>query len=324
MRLGKGKGGEGQETAHRNGDWKHLEIARRQNRQRENKKTRSPAETVTSRRNKPIRLESSSLSGLEASSNSFSYSLLRRHLATRKYLFALHFSAMTLPAPLVALKSSSDSPRVPTHTRLRHRRPWERSLLIQVVVLGLLLVLVVAQSNGGTSISLPPAPQPGPDLNNQGAMAPSADSPSPTQNSGDKPHDSTTASATITASAAPPKPTTITTVTVINGTTTTLTLTITPTQAAAPAAQPPPPTSIPKAPQSVLVVQSISYGKVLPAAGPADDQMESHFWDQFLPKEGGAKASDGSLSYLWRGSSESTTLVWTMMMVIVTVALLSR
>ena len=232
--------------------------------------------------------------------------------------FCFHFSAMTQPAPIFVLKSSSDSTPVSTHTRLHHRRSWRRRLLTQLVVLGLLLALVVAQSNGGTPASSPPAPQPGPDLNNQAAIAPSGESPTPTQNSGDKHHDSATA--TITGSASPPKPTTITTVSVINGTTTTLTLTITPTQAA----QPPPPTSIPKAPQSVLVVQSISYGKVLPAAGPADDLIQSHFWDQFLPKEGGAKASDGSLSHLWRGSSESTTLVWTVMMVIVTVALLSR
>jgi len=58
---------------------------------------------------------------------------------------------------------------------------------------------------------------------------------------------------------------------------------------------PPPPvpatTTLPKAPQSILVVESTTYGKVLPAAGPADDHIGGHFWDQF-----GQISSDGSRS----------------------------
>lgn len=236
----------------------------------------------------------------------------------------------SLPPPvLVVSKPSSDSSRTSTFARVHpRRRSWRRQwlLLTQLTLLGLLFLstFVLAQSGDG-SLSSPPAPQPGSGSNGQGAMAPSDDSSSSkTQDSSDRHQDSITSSSTITGTAASTKPTTITTVTVINGTTTTLTLVITPTPAAVAAQQPPPPTSLPKAPQSILIIQSTSYGKVLPAAGPADDQIESHFWDQFVSREGGAKASDGSLSYLWRGSAESTTLVLTATMVIVIVALLSR
>ncbi|KAF9574562.1 hypothetical protein EC968_006175 [Mortierella alpina] len=50
-------------------------------------------------------------------------------------------------------------------------------------------------------------------------------------------------------------------------------------------------TTLPKAPQSILVVESTTYGKVLPAAGPVDDHIGGHFWDQF-----GQISSDGSKS----------------------------
>ncbi|KAF9983929.1 hypothetical protein BGZ75_004519 [Mortierella antarctica] len=66
--------------------------------------------------------------------------------------------------------------------------------------------------------------------------------------------------------------------------------------AATPLSYPPPPampatTTLPKAPQSILVVESTTYGKVLPAAGPADDHIGGHFWDQYSQI-----SSDGSRS----------------------------
>ncbi|KAF9125165.1 hypothetical protein BGX30_000586 [Mortierella sp. GBA39] len=95
-----------------------------------------------------------------------------------------------------------------------------------------------------------------------------------------------------TISAAPPQPTVITTVSVINGTTTTMTITVTPSApgggsggGGAPA------TTLPKAPQSIIIIQDTTYGKVLPAAAPVDDVIESHFWDQYVPHDGPVKSS---------------------------------
>ncbi|KAG0364645.1 hypothetical protein BGZ54_007293 [Gamsiella multidivaricata] len=85
----------------------------------------------------------------------------------------------------------------------------------------------------------------------------------------------------------------ISTVTVLNGTIMTVTAVITIGQTGQPATQQaiPATSTLPKAPQSILVVQSTSYGKILPAAGPPNDQIESHFWDQFVPSPQGKKKS---------------------------------
>ncbi|KAG0036389.1 hypothetical protein BGZ82_004295 [Podila clonocystis] len=63
---------------------------------------------------------------------------------------------------------------------------------------------------------------------------------------------------------------------------------------AAPAPVVPTTSTIPKAAQSILVIQSTTYGKVLPAAGPVDDHIESHFWDQFSPPDMPGKSSSAS------------------------------
>ncbi|KAF9101617.1 hypothetical protein BGX29_005440 [Mortierella sp. GBA35] len=75
-----------------------------------------------------------------------------------------------------------------------------------------------------------------------------------------------------------------------------MTVTITPAPVAGGAgpAVAPMTSSLPKAPQSILVVGSTPYGKVLPAAGPVDDEIKSHFWDQYLPNNGGAPKSSSS------------------------------
>ncbi|KAK3825965.1 MAG: hypothetical protein J3Q66DRAFT_365670 [Benniella sp.] len=103
--------------------------------------------------------------------------------------------------------------------------------------------------------------------------------------------------ATITASGTSPSPTSQPSIitTIINGTPTTLT-TMT---AASPAYQQPilGPNSIPKAPQSLLVVQSTTYGKVLPAVAPTDDWINSHFWDQFVPPSQGGQKSSASRTW---------------------------
>ncbi|KAG0244745.1 hypothetical protein BGW41_006303 [Actinomortierella wolfii] len=86
----------------------------------------------------------------------------------------------------------------------------------------------------------------------------------------------------------------VTTVTVIDGTTSTYTMGPTATVPAMVNEVTRTPT-ISKAVQSVLVIASTTYGKPLPAAGPVDDQMESHFWDKFKPRPvtGGGGLSKG-------------------------------
>ncbi|KAG0292314.1 hypothetical protein BGZ96_004348 [Linnemannia gamsii] len=108
--------------------------------------------------------------------------------------------------------------------------------------------------------------------------------------------DGSKGSSTITG--APPQPTVITTVSVINGTTTTMTITVTPSAGGggAGAAGATPATLLPKAPQSIIVIQDTPFGKVLPAAGPANDEIESHFWDQYVPHSGPGKSSANTVS----------------------------
>ncbi|KAG0047016.1 hypothetical protein BGZ83_007848 [Gryganskiella cystojenkinii] len=243
---------------------------------------------------------------------------------------------MNAQPPQSFANSKTSSLPSPSHTSgttrtQRRRQLWRRHLLTYLVFLGLLLSILAisnpahAQSSGDEgSSSSPPPPQPGSNPNGQGAAAAPSGNSSPNTKDSSHGHDSVTSSSTITATVSAPKPTTITTVTVINGTTTTMTLTITPSPAAGANPGPPPPTSLPKAPQSILVIQSTSYGKVLPAAGPVDDQIESHFWDQFVPRDPGVKASDGSLSPVWSGSRETRTMILTALMVILVVGLLSQ
>ncbi|KAF9575918.1 hypothetical protein BGW38_008179, partial [Lunasporangiospora selenospora] len=157
--------------------------------------------------------------------------------------------------------------------------------LLALVLLGVLdgqLVSVMAQ------LVSPPNPQPGPAVIPNPAPSPSVPNPA---NDAPKPNPVTTGNNGATT---PPAGSIVTTVTVINGTTTTVTLTL--TAAAPPAVQQPQTTSlIPKAPQSVLLIQSTTFGKVLPAAGPVDDQVESHFWDRFAPpSDGGIPKPKGS------------------------------
>ncbi|KAG0368197.1 hypothetical protein BGX24_002910, partial [Mortierella sp. AD032] len=144
----------------------------------------------------------------------------------------------------------------------------------------------------------PPAPQPA----NGGGSTPTnnpvaAPGDAAKTDSGSKPTITSsgggTASGASTITDAPPQPTVISTVTVINGTTTTVSITVTPAGGGGlPAAAVP--TTLPKAPQSIIVIQDTPYGKVLPAAGPPDDVIESHFWDQYVPHEGGPKSSSAS------------------------------
>ncbi|KAF9317103.1 hypothetical protein BG003_001149 [Podila horticola] len=165
----------------------------------------------------------------------------------------------------------------------KHHRPryFKKSLVAILVLLLLLsLCLVSAQSSGDS----PPPAQPGSDKSEPPTKTHGSDS-----GGG---HGSVTVSAGTTITAAP-SPSVITTVSVINGTTTTITMTIT----AAPAPLVPTTSTIPKAAQSILVIQSTTYGKVLPAAGPVDDHIESHFWDQFSPPDIPGKGKSSSASH---------------------------
>ncbi|KAF9975035.1 hypothetical protein BGZ73_001442 [Actinomortierella ambigua] len=76
----------------------------------------------------------------------------------------------------------------------------------------------------------------------------------------------------------------MTTVTVISGTTKIITITPTATEPSAAGGVITGTPTIPKAVQSVLVVASTSFGRALPAAGPVNDEIESHFWDRFMPR----------------------------------------
>ncbi|KAF9920667.1 hypothetical protein FBU30_009475 [Linnemannia zychae] len=141
----------------------------------------------------------------------------------------------------------------------------------------------------------PPAPQPA----NSGGTPTDAAAPVPGGSPAkidpnSKPTVVPTASLEIgssTVTEAPPQPTIITTVTVISGTSTTVTITVTP---AAGNPSSPATSSLPKAPQSIIIVQGTPYGKVLPAAGPINDEIESHFWDQYVPRDGDTKSSASS------------------------------
>ncbi|KAF9303070.1 hypothetical protein BGZ74_004424 [Mortierella antarctica] len=166
----------------------------------------------------------------------------------------------------------------------KHHRPrsFTKSLVATLVFALLLsLCLVSAQSSGGS----PPLAQPGSDLSDPPTKTHGGDS-----GGG---HGSVTVPGGATVTAVP-SPSVVTTVSVINGTTTTITMTIT---AAGPAPVVPTTSTIPKAAQSILVVQSTTYGKVLPAAGPVDDRIESHFWDQFSPPDMPGKGKSSSASH---------------------------
>jgi len=204
-----------------------------------------------------------------------------------------HPSTGNQTSPL--LSSSSSSSMKSFSSRLTRR-----SIFIIIVSLATILLfpsLVTAQ--------LPPGPQPGIGVDYSVASTdPGAAAPTISQ-------DSNTNHATITMSITAtgvPKPTIITTVAVVSGTTTTLTTVITGAVgtgvSGAMGAQgtglpvPAITSTLPKAPQSILVVQSTTYGKILPAAGPVDDQIQSHFWDQFVarPEDSSGKKSSSSSS----------------------------
>ncbi|KAI1321605.1 hypothetical protein EDD11_003085 [Mortierella claussenii] len=178
-------------------------------------------------------------------------------------------------------------------------------IFISLAVLFLFFATAAAQSV--------PGPQPG------AAIAPSVTSgdagkisPTKTQDSGGNRPMAVTGMGTDGSASA--RVSVVTTVTVIDGATTTITSMVTPAPVAGnnqlqPAAAAT--SSLSKAPQSILVVQSTTFGKTLPAAGPVDDQIESHFWDQFVVRpEGGSRTSSGnmirelsmfmSMSTVWR------------------------
>ncbi|KAI8357063.1 hypothetical protein B0O80DRAFT_424982 [Mortierella sp. GBAus27b] len=144
----------------------------------------------------------------------------------------------------------------------------------QYPIILILLLVVLLQSTA--SAQAPPAPQPGLGIDPNGV--PAASDSTPTKTLGPEP------GSHVTSTRPPiPNPSVTTTVTVINGTTTLTTVTNAPT--APPGIQQPPTiTSLTKPPQSVLIVQSTTYGMVLPAAGPSDDTIEGHFWDRFVPQ----------------------------------------
>ncbi|KAF9162213.1 hypothetical protein DFQ26_003752 [Actinomortierella ambigua] len=175
--------------------------------------------------------------------------------------------------------------------KARAGTPPTITLLKTLLVVLLLACVALAQA--------PPAsnPQPGP-----GAI------PQPTTESGDKRKGTKDNERPPIAAAATSGSggagVVMTTVTMISGTPTTIT--ITPT---ASGLQPPgggggvitgTPT-VTKVVQSVLVVASTTYGRPLPAAGPIDDEIESHFWDRFMPRPAigpGSRGSSGASLYL--------------------------
>ncbi|KAF9436541.1 hypothetical protein BGZ76_003629 [Entomortierella beljakovae] len=152
-----------------------------------------------------------------------------------------------------------------------------------------------SQSSGPTKFSLiaqsPAGPQPGSQAGNDpSATIPyGGDTPTKTQSSNNNRPSATSGSGDST-----PQAQAVTTVTVINGTTTTIVASATVPQPQ-PQQQPVITTSsLPKASQSVIVIQSVTYGKVLPAAGPTDDQISGHFWDQLVPASDGTKAASST------------------------------
>ncbi|KAG0267529.1 hypothetical protein DFQ27_008670 [Actinomortierella ambigua] len=176
--------------------------------------------------------------------------------------------------------------------KARAGTPPTITLLKTLLVVLLLAYVALAQA--------PPAsnPQPGP-----GAI------PQPTTESGDKrkgtkDNERPPIAAAAASSGSGGAGVVMTTVTMISGTPTTIT--ITPT---ASGLQPPgggggvitgTPT-VTKVVQSVLVVASTTYGRPLPAAGPIDDEIESHFWDRFMPRPAigpGSRGSSGASLYL--------------------------
>ncbi|KAF9360671.1 hypothetical protein BGX26_008174 [Mortierella sp. AD094] len=155
-----------------------------------------------------------------------------------------------------------------SHGNLNHRRcsvsRQQRLAILLIFLLAIIIRPVVAQP--------PPGPQPGSQPGTDASATTTSNgsnTPTKTQsNSHTTITNSSSANSTVAQSQI------ISTVTVINGTTTTIVATITapqPAQQAAPATS-----SLPKAPQSVFVVQSTAYGKVLPAAGPSDDGVNNN------------------------------------------------
>ncbi|KAK5828636.1 hypothetical protein F5H01DRAFT_374102 [Linnemannia elongata] len=184
----------------------------------------------------------------------------------------------------------------------RQYKPTRSLLTLSLLVLTIFFLF----SNVVAAPQQPPAPQPG---NGSNGSTPT-DNPAGGSGGGGAAKTDANAKPTITSSssssgdgnngsggfatisAAPPQPTVITTVSVINGTTTTMTITVTPsTPGGGSGGGGAPATTLPKAPQSIIIIQDTPYGKVLPAAGPVDDEIESHFWDQYVPHDGPVKSS---------------------------------
>ncbi|KAF9153348.1 hypothetical protein BG015_003629 [Linnemannia schmuckeri] len=205
-----------------------------------------------------------------------------------------------LPPPITtstALWMKQKHSKSSSHSSGPQRHKPSRSLL----TLSLLLILttfILFSSTVAAIPQQPPGPQP---ANGSNGSTPTDNPAVGGSESGDAAKTDANAKPTITSSASSsngstatiteaPQPTVITTVTVINGTTTTMTITVTSSAGAGgPAAAPA--TTLPKAPQSIIIIQDTPYGKVLPAAGPVDDEIESHFWDQYVPHDGAAKSS---------------------------------
>ncbi|KAF8947552.1 hypothetical protein BGZ47_008697 [Haplosporangium gracile] len=211
--------------------------------------------------------------------------------------------ANTSVLPLPTTTSTTLSMRQ-KHSKLssRSNRPRRHKPRRSLLTLSLLLVLTTSflfSSIVAATPQQPPAPQP---ANGSNGSTPTDNPAAGGSEGGDaaktdanaKPTTTSFSSSsnggTATITEAPPQPTVITTVSVINGTTTTMTITVTLSAGAgAPAAAPA--TTLPKAPQSIIIIQDTPYGKVLPAAGPVNDKIESHFWDQYVPHDGAAKSS---------------------------------
>ncbi|KAF9428816.1 hypothetical protein BGZ94_000945 [Podila epigama] len=151
----------------------------------------------------------------------------------------------------------------------KHHRPRAIDRCRLSFLVAIIAWIAIGSVTAQSSSLPPPAPQPGSDK---------PEAPTKTHGSNNVIIKGTITGSSAATITAPATPSIITTVSVINGTTSTLTLTVTPSILAQAA---PNGSGLPKAVQSILVVQSTTFGKVLPAAPPPDDHIDSHFWDQF-------------------------------------------
>ncbi|KAG0262076.1 hypothetical protein BG011_000351 [Mortierella polycephala] len=151
------------------------------------------------------------------------------------------------------------------------------------------MLVSVLSSLSVSAQSPPPGPQPGSGADpGAAAVASLGNNPTKTQ-------DPNSNLATITSSSNGHTLTTEpSTITVIGGT--------------KPAPQSFPTTSaVPKAPQSVIVIQSTTYGNVLPAAAPVDDHVETHLRNHRASSDGRGRLS--APAFVWSFMATSMVLV---------------